>query len=341
MDREYAYGAVPRTTLDVTIGAADTTVVLDDATGWPTVGPFVITLERNTANEEKVLIASRSGTSLSVAVSGRGWDGTTARGHTTGSATYVEHTISAGYVDRLNEALALLTAKGSVLAHDGTDLIQRTVGSNGLPLVARSSDSTGVAYEQLAAGGLASDAVITAKILDSNVTTAKINDDAVTLAKIGFATGYLRASDSTDTTKANNDTTETTLATLSIAAADAAAGVVYEACFIGTGAGDGAATVTYRFKIDGTTVATVGSGFTTNGDWLADLRICCTGAAAQTGHVRMLANLGTHQADSFVTTVNMTGAVNVTMTVQWSGTGGAGNTVTLTHAYLKRYGTPA
>jgi hypothetical protein len=49
---------------------------------------------------------------------------------------------------------------------------------------AHTHDGTSNNGPQIAAAGLASDSVITAKILDSNVTTAKINDLAVTTAKI-------------------------------------------------------------------------------------------------------------------------------------------------------------
>lgn len=183
MERVYFYGAVPRTSLSTTINASATSIIVADATGWPTTGPFDIILERN-VNEEVVRIASRTGNVLTVAVGGRGFDSTTAVAHTAATTCYVEHVLSANWTNLVAAALALQTTKGDLLAHNGTDLVRKAVGSNGLPLVARSSDAAGVAYEQVAAGGIADNAVTTAKILDANVTQAKLATDSVGSAQI-------------------------------------------------------------------------------------------------------------------------------------------------------------
>lgn len=78
-----------------TIAAAVTSIELADATGYPTGndGPFVIAIDVGLANEEKVLVATRTGNTLTVASGGRGWDGTTAADHAAGAA--VMHTFSA------------------------------------------------------------------------------------------------------------------------------------------------------------------------------------------------------------------------------------------------------
>lgn len=92
--REYS-GNAKRTTLTGDITAASTAITVADATGFPTgaSAPFIITLEVGQAAEEKVLIQSRSGNNLTVAVSGRGYDGTTASAHTVPAT--VDHTHSA------------------------------------------------------------------------------------------------------------------------------------------------------------------------------------------------------------------------------------------------------
>jgi hypothetical protein len=66
----------------------------------------------------------------------------------------------------------------------GSALNRLAVGTNDFALLADSSATNGVAWKQVPAAGLASDAVTTAKILDANVTTAKIADGAVTVAKL-------------------------------------------------------------------------------------------------------------------------------------------------------------
>jgi hypothetical protein len=98
--REYAGGA-KRTTLAAAITAASTTITVTDATGYPTgaTGPFAIALDVGLAGEEKVLIASRSGNTLTVASGGRGYDNTSAAAHA--SAT-VDHVITAVDVREAN-----------------------------------------------------------------------------------------------------------------------------------------------------------------------------------------------------------------------------------------------
>lgn len=99
--KSYSGGAA-RTALNGAITSGATSIVVVSGTGYPTGGtnPFVITIDRGTAVEEKVLIQSRSGTTLTVAASGRGYDGTTAVAHS--DAAYVEHTLDADSVDDAN-----------------------------------------------------------------------------------------------------------------------------------------------------------------------------------------------------------------------------------------------
>lgn len=96
--REFKGGA-KRTTLAAAITAASTTITVADATGYPTgaTGPFAIALDVGLAGEEKVLIASRSGNTLTVAT--RGYDDTSASAHA--SAT-VDHIITATDIREAN-----------------------------------------------------------------------------------------------------------------------------------------------------------------------------------------------------------------------------------------------
>lgn len=99
--RSYA-GAAKRTTLAGDITATSTNILVVDATGYPTGvdGPFAIALALGNAAEEKILIASRSGNTLTVATGGRGYDGTSAAEHRTGVS--VDHVLTATDVREAN-----------------------------------------------------------------------------------------------------------------------------------------------------------------------------------------------------------------------------------------------
>lgn len=101
--REYA-GAAAATTLSGAITPTDLTLAVASATGWPdgAVGPFLVVLGRGTASEEKVLVTSRTTTSLTVAsLAHRGYDDTTAVAHDAGVA--IEHAVGAIDFDEANE----------------------------------------------------------------------------------------------------------------------------------------------------------------------------------------------------------------------------------------------
>jgi microcystin-dependent protein len=82
-------GAAKPTTLSVSIDAVALSLTCTSFVGWPTGanGPFNVILDRDTANEEKVLATGISGTTLTL--SQRGYDGTTARSHS--ATAVVEH----------------------------------------------------------------------------------------------------------------------------------------------------------------------------------------------------------------------------------------------------------
>lgn len=101
--RNYAGGAAP-TTLGSGISATDLTITLASATGWPSggaSGPFFVVIDRGLSSEEKVEVASRTGTSLTVASVGkRGVDGTAAAVHAIGAS--IEHCFTAQDADEAN-----------------------------------------------------------------------------------------------------------------------------------------------------------------------------------------------------------------------------------------------
>lgn len=101
--QDYAGNAKP-TVLAGGISATDLAIVISDATGWPSGGPsgkFFVTLNRAASTEERVLIASRTGTTLTIAnVGDRGVDDTLAAIHNSGET--IEHTYSAVDADVAN-----------------------------------------------------------------------------------------------------------------------------------------------------------------------------------------------------------------------------------------------
>ena len=180
--RSYS-GASAACTLTSSISSSDTTLDLTGTvTAWPVTsgGSFFMVIDPGLSTEEKVLVGSRSTTSLS-SVS-RGVDGTTAASHSAGATCYPVFT--AVDADQANKITSTLTTKGDILATDGSDLNRLAVGTNDYALLADSAATNGVAWKQIPAAGIASDAVTTAKILDANVTAAKLAADSVETAKI-------------------------------------------------------------------------------------------------------------------------------------------------------------
>lgn len=199
-------GAVP-TTLTSSITSGDSALTIDDAAGWPdgSIGPFYVVLGSGLATEEKVLVTSRTGTSLT-GVS-RGVDGTSASAHAAGET--VVHVLSATEADEANklvaQTLGVVSTKGDLTPATGSGALGRLpAGANGLPLITDSSATTGLKWAALPAAALATDsvgsaqiqanavgaaelatgAVGTTELADSSVTSIKIADGSVTGSKI-------------------------------------------------------------------------------------------------------------------------------------------------------------
>lgn len=202
--RDYAGGAA-RAQLVADINATSTTITISSAAGWPTgeAGEFFVGIDRGNAGEEKVLVLSRSGTTLTLASSGkRGQDGTSAASHTAG--VYVEHVHTATDDDEanahLNNAAGATAHTTAMIADDAitnvklanmvTDRLKgRDTAGTGDP-----EDLTvGGGIEFTGSGGIQRSALtgdVTAPagsgattIANNAVTTAKVIDAAITLAK--------------------------------------------------------------------------------------------------------------------------------------------------------------
>jgi hypothetical protein len=180
--RSYA-GAAPACTLTNSITSSDSTATLTgDVTNWNSTanGSFFMVIDPGLSTEEKVLVGTRSGSSLSSIT--RGVDGTTAAAHNSGATCYPVFT--ATDADQANKVASTLTTKGDILVTTGSVLDRLAVGTNDFALLADSAATNGVKWGQITAAGLVSDAVTTAKILNANVTAAKLATDSVETAKI-------------------------------------------------------------------------------------------------------------------------------------------------------------
>jgi len=142
--RSYA-GAAPACTLTNAITSGDTSALLTgDVTNWNSTanGAFFMVIDPGLSTEEKVLVSSRSGSSLSSIT--RGVDGTTATSHSAGATCYPVFT--ATDADQANAVAAALTTKGDLLVTTGSALNRLAVGANGAVLAADSTAANGVAW---------------------------------------------------------------------------------------------------------------------------------------------------------------------------------------------------
>jgi len=96
--REFS-GAVLTTTLSANISNSASSISVADGSTFPSgTNPFVIVIDRGSSSEEKILISSRSSNTFTVDT--RGYDGTTAVAHTSGS--FVDHVLDASVIQDMN-----------------------------------------------------------------------------------------------------------------------------------------------------------------------------------------------------------------------------------------------
>lgn len=175
-------GAPTETTITGDINSSDTTISIASATGWPTgsQGKFFVVIDPGTASEEKVLVQSRSGTTLTVAsAADRGADDTSAASHSSGATIYCS--FSAQDADEANYWVAELAGAATA----ANDLIIAD-GDNSLSKITKGSNSTVLRVDS--GGTLAYGTITSAMIADGTIATDDIADDAVTSAKIADGT---------------------------------------------------------------------------------------------------------------------------------------------------------
>jgi len=128
-ERKEFVGGAPATTVSGGITDIQTTLTLGSDTGWPTAttNPFVAVIDRGLATEEKILVGSRTGTACSSIT--RGYDDTLGQAHSSGAA--IEHAIDASTIDQVNRLANEASAKGEMLASNGTNVVAITAAAMG------------------------------------------------------------------------------------------------------------------------------------------------------------------------------------------------------------------
>lgn len=179
--REYKGAATP-TTITGSITNVATSLVLADATNWPT-GSFSFVIDPGLAGEEKILATSRVGTTVNITT--RGYDNTTASSHGVGAIIYPVPTA----ID-FDEANAHTTASsgvhgatGSVVGTTDTQtLTNKTLTSPTIntPTITSATASNGT----YSAATLKSPREITT--VSATAATGTINFDAVTQAELYY-----------------------------------------------------------------------------------------------------------------------------------------------------------
>lgn len=155
-------GGATRTTLTTGIAAGTVSLLVADASTYPATGPFVISLDRGTATEEKVLIGSRAGNTLTVTT--RGYDGTSAQSHSAGA--YVEHVLDAYTIEQANTLATTMSAVGDLLYKstagvDNTGYARLAIGAANTVL---RSNGTLPSWGQVLTADIASNAVTAPKV---------------------------------------------------------------------------------------------------------------------------------------------------------------------------------
>jgi hypothetical protein len=173
-------GSSIATTLSGSYAIIDNTFTVGSGSSFPdgSSGPFVVVVSRGLADEEKMLIGSRTGNIFTILE--KGYDGTTSLAHTAGSS--VNHCLDAYTLVQANRYVNLQATKGSLVTRTASTTVTLPAGTNGYTLVADSANANGIVWQQIATAGIGAGAV----------TNTEVNASAaIALSKLGVLTGYV------------------------------------------------------------------------------------------------------------------------------------------------------
>ena len=163
-------GNATATTISAGLSSGATSCVIGSATGWPTSGPFYVVVDPGLSSEEKILVGSISGTTISSLT--RGVDDTTDQNHAAGCSIYPVFT--AVDADEANELTSTYANQGGIVYQGASTFAQLAIGTAAHVLKVNSG-ATAPEWGQVATAGITDSAVTTAKIADTNVTLGKLS----------------------------------------------------------------------------------------------------------------------------------------------------------------------
>jgi hypothetical protein len=175
--RQYTGGAVAATLASPVGASAVTTFNVSGGgtpSGWPSSSatPFYVVLSPQTSVEEKMLVTI-SGATLTIVT--RAVDGTSAGSHAGGASIYPVFT--ATDASEANELTSTYVSQGSMVYQGVSTFTELPISASaGYTLL---SSGTVPVWGQVAAAGIATDAVTSVKILNGAVTSDKILDGTI------------------------------------------------------------------------------------------------------------------------------------------------------------------
>jgi hypothetical protein len=174
--RQYQAGRV--TTLTNSMTDTSNSFTIADATNWPdgSTGNFWVTIDPNTASEERVLCSARSSTTVTVASSGRGKDGTIAIGHANSAVVWPSW--SAQDANEANAHVSSTGSTGSITVH-GLALGSNVVGTTDTQtLTNKTLTSPAINGATISASSVTGATVTNPTITGGSITGATINNAA-------------------------------------------------------------------------------------------------------------------------------------------------------------------
>ena len=190
--REYTAG-LP-TTLSSALAAGALSFTITSDTNWPTSATydFFVTIDGGTAQEERILCSARTGTSVTVATSGRGKDSTGDKAHAQGATVWPSwsaqdadeansHINSTGYASESVSVHGLGSGEGVVVGTDKTQtLTAKTLTS---PTINSPTISGTITGAVITSANIVNDTIVNADInTAAAITTSKLDGTASTLA---------------------------------------------------------------------------------------------------------------------------------------------------------------
>ena len=261
----YYSSTARKTTLTANITAVATTMNVAGVTGWPSLYPYTLIIDRDTVNEEVVTVTARSGLTITVT---RGSDSTPAVTHTAGAT--VEHGVSA------RDFAESRTHEADTEAVHGLGLGSAVVGTTSAQTLSNKTLGT-----NLAAGGFK----ITGLGTPTTGTDAvnKTYTDTAMTSQVAQATAAKVAAEAAEVNAELAETNAETAATAAAASQSAAAGSATSAGTSATNAAASASTATTKASeasTSATNAATSASGASTSATAAAASASAASGSAS-------------------------------------------------------------